>query len=179
MNSPLREELTTVFQMLSWQPDLPRIDSSFPLICKFMLEIYGCKSVSESLDELRLRLFKHSSKTSMRKLPPSTSSLYLHVLRSCYQAGWIWSNTINQEPSPPVSSFGWIEIEGKLTIKWIEDQNIDQPTSMLLNLAVKTCSCQYQERIDENNKKCDNFSCSKSGVKCLDQCKCSRMCTNT
>ena len=177
MKSSYRDELTMIFQFLSWRPDVSRIKLYFPVICKFIKNLYGCKSTNESLDAFKLRLFKNSSKTNMRELPPTSRSLFLHVLRSCYQAGWIWSNTINQEPNPPLNEFGWIESENGLKIQWIDEDNFEETTPMLLNLAIKTCSCQFQETSDLS-KKCINCSCFKAGVKCLNQCKCSRSCQN-
>ena len=105
MSCPMRDDITTVFQQLSWQPKRFSIDFGNSVLNRFVSYAY-MKSEME-LKLARLSIYTSSFKDSFRILPPSTDALELHILRSCYQAGWIWGNTLSQTQSSPPMEWGW------------------------------------------------------------------------
>ena len=93
--------------------------------------------VPGNLDEFRLKTLKSSSSNNLRKLPPSRSGLELHVRRASNQAGWVWGNAISQEPTPKLSEFGWIVVDGKPNILW----STDGTQTDIIDAITKTCKC--------------------------------------
>ena len=168
MNSPFESEITTAFQRLSWCPSEVTIKDCLPVINKFIVWVYGGKDVS--LNKFRLSLFKASSINNLRELPPSENGLELHVRRSQYQAGHVLGNSTSQLTTPPVDVSGWKLQNGTLLIDWTTS-NISHE---LLNKLIKTCKCQA----NTDNEKYKSCTCSTLELQCLDQCKCSRKCSN-
>ena len=83
-----KTELTTVFNQLSFHPSTTCVKSSMGIIEAFICHCYGNKTCN-NVDELRYSLFRTSIDNSFRDLPPSKIGLFYHVLRSCFQAGWL------------------------------------------------------------------------------------------
>ena len=79
--------------------------SSMGIIEAFICHCYGNKTCN-NVDELRYYLFRTSINNSFRDLSPSNIGPFYQVLRSCFQAGWVWGNTFIQEKTPCVSEFG-------------------------------------------------------------------------
>ena len=74
-----------------------------------------------SLETARYFMYKGSTSNKFRELPPAKDSLYLHVLRSAFQSGWVWGNTLTQNSRvPSVEEFGWILdlTENHIFMKW-------------------------------------------------------------
>ena len=89
MKSSNRDSITEAFQMLSWQPSPEIIKHCIVILEAYVAEFYGSKQICNDLNVLRWKLFKASSSNNIRELPPTKSSLHLHVLRASFQAGWI------------------------------------------------------------------------------------------
>lgn len=167
MNFEMKVYLTDVFRRLSWQPSNETQAGSLSIIDKFVSHVYA-KTTTRSLNELWFELFKSSSSNSFRELPPSRQSLELHIMRSAYQAGWVWGNSFCQETPPSVEDFGWIIHNGQLLVKWVKE-----PDEMKLPNLVKTCRCKSASK--SNNKRL-SCTCGKLDIACLEQCKCNRSC---
>ena len=113
----------TVFKQLSFHPSTTCVKSSMGIIEAFIIcHCYGNKTCN-NVDELRYSLFRTSLSNSFRDLPPSKIGLFYHVLRSCFQAGWVCGNTFLQEKTTCVSEFGWDIVTGTFQIKWIDEFN--------------------------------------------------------
>ena len=135
------------------------------IIEAFICHCYGNKTCN-NVDELRYSLFRTSINNSFRNLSPSKIGLFYHVLRSCFQAGWLWGNTFLQEKTPCVSEFGWDIVTGTLQIKYTDKFNQKTLHDVLI-----TCKCRAV-----TNTMCKNCKCGKENVSNLDQCNCSRKC---
>ena len=165
--------LTATFQQLSWLPKECSIIAALPILQQFVIEAYGGSKTDENLDIFRLELFKSGSSNNISsEIPPSKRGLNLHIRRSTYQSGWVWGNTISQEPSPQLEDFGW-KVTGsgiKLTIVWSPNMTGD-----LLKRITKTCSCK-SVKSDSSVKPCQSCVCRRGSVSCIEQCKCKRSC---
>ena len=170
MNSPVWNELTTAFQQLSWLPTRSVIDFNFGVIAEFVKSAYSNER-GLTLNELRFMLFSSSPSGNLRELPPSESALQQHILRSTYQAGWVWGNTLSQRPLPPVTDCGWKmnSSNNKLVMKWTDTAD-QMSTMMSLSNLLKTCKCA------KSTTECINCSCGRAGLKCLMFCNCKRRC---
>ena len=173
MNSSNYHSITEVFQMLSWQPSQETLVRCFVVLEAYIAEVYGSKQSVDNLNLLRWKLFKASSSNNIRELPPTTSSLHLHVLRAAFQAGWIWGNSVSQEPCPDAQTFGWKINNNVLCIQWCEQSHV-QNADKLFKLVTNTCKCSSKP----SPGKCKSCSCSSGELKlsCLNMCKCTRSC---
>ena len=127
MTYPKQEVITAAFQQLSWQPSAAVIESQFPAVEEFVAYSFGLKD-QKSVDEVRFEIFRSSSAGKLRELPPSQNSLKLHVLRSAYQSGWVWANTLSSQDLPLLTDWGWkYDQNSKIRIHWFkEDLNSGQ-----------------------------------------------------
>ena len=177
MSSSCVNELTAAFRLLSWLPTECIIQSCLPVVNNFIKSVFSGNGKSKqfkTLGDLRYQMFKASTNSNFRELPPTEQSLELHLRRSCYRSGWVWGNTTCQEPAPRVENFGWIVRTDKLLIKWIA-----QPTDpTILERLIRTCKCKPIEADKLADKKCKTCSRGKTGIPCLDQCNCQRSCVS-
>ena len=107
LNTP--EDITSVFTRLSWLPSHETVEANLQILERFVVAGYNTnvKSAELSLDEVRYNLYTVSPKMDLRVLPPSKNALRLHILRSAYQAGWIWGNSVSQHTPPDTIDWGW------------------------------------------------------------------------
>ena len=170
MSNEKKEEITHAFKVLSWTRNKHDVNTVLPVIEQFVCSSYGFPLLS-SVNEVRFRIYCTSTTKNLRHLPPSRAALEMHVLRSTFQSGCIWGNTLSQEDPPDVTNWGWTVAEsGTLSFKWT-DINPDNNT-MTLNQLVKTCKCS------KANTKCTTCNCGKLKFKCLKFCSCRRSCVN-
>ena len=168
-------EVIEAFRLLSWLATECVIQSCLPVVSNFIKFVFAGNGKSKqfkTLGELRYHMFKASTNSNFRELPPTEHSLELYIRRSCYQAGWVWGNTTCQEPAPPVENFGWIMHTDKLSVKWIGEPT--DPT--ILERLIRTCKCKPIELDKLTDKKCKTCTCGITGMPCLEQCNCQRSC---
>lgn len=175
MHSQRHEELTEAFIKLSWLSSEETIQECLPILEEFLEVAYG-GAYSGNLNEFRLKSFKASASNNLRELPPSRSGLELHVRRASYQAGWVWGNTVSQEPTPKLSEFGWTVVDGRPEIRW----SIDGSKANIIDKVTKTCKCKVSSSSQNQPKdKCTSCMCAKAKLSCLEHCKCLRQCENS
>ena len=122
---------------------------------QFVIEIYSVSKSfkSTSLGETRRQKSITSTDSNLRNLPPSRDALLQHTKRACYQAGYLWSETISNVELPDPTNWGWKRsINGTLLPLWVAE----------------LCSIQI-----------DTFIMTCKGYKqlhCLTFCGCSRNC---
>ena len=169
MAYPARDEITATFQQLSWLPSKQTVDASFKTMEKFVTAAFTCDKVT-SINEARYEMFSSSANNNLRDLPLTENALRMHILRSAYQSGWVWGNSLSQKLPTPVTQWGWVMVpeQNRLHIKW-QDINNDSNNVSLATI-VKTCSCRSTKAT------CTNCMCGKNGFKCLKYCNCKRMC---
>ena len=72
-----------------------------------------------TLSNVRFQVFETSTSTNFRSLPPAEDALYQQVLRSCFQAGWVWGYAVHQNNIPSKSEWGWFIDEARqLYMTW-------------------------------------------------------------
>ena len=76
---------------------------------KFVLEIYAVRKVA-SLTQARLDKFLMSTGNDLRKLPPNRQALIHHTKRTCYQAGYLWRELIDNFDQPDQKPWGWEKV---------------------------------------------------------------------
>lgn len=118
---------------------------------EFVCLLFGSRRL-KSVNTLRFQTFKRKYESENRiidlsLLPPCRSSLYLHILRSCYVAR-IWRLSLTSCPQlPAVESHGWTE-DNK--VKWIETAFPDDVASILLTDGFE--EEEYEEGSDESDE---------------------------
>ena len=164
-NNTHKDEITSVFTKLSDQPPLIT-DIGMNILEQFVIEIYSVSKSFKytSLGEMRLQKFITSIDNNLCNLPPSCDALLQHAKRVCYQARYLWRETISNVELPDPTIWGWKRsISGTLLPLWVAEL-----CSIQIDTFIKTCEC-YKEL-------CKNCKCSRSGLHCLTFCGCSRNC---
>ena len=95
----------------------------------------------------------------------SREGLIEHTKRSCYQAGYIWQECLDNVVQPEPTQWGWTKKEGKLVPRWKAVKTFD------ISSVTSTCSCKINS--------CKNCKCYKNEKACLPFCFCRRTCGNT
>ena len=164
MNFPLRDSLTETFNKLSQCPTEEEVIGSQGILQTFVSYAYS-KKIDMDLDELCFNMFEKSSSNELRTLPPSKDALLQHILRSSYQAGWVWGNTLLQHIPPPPELWGCKIYQGHLRLHW---KSLD--VNQHLQKIISVCQCR--------TNKCNACKCAKTDQKCLKFCNCCRKCEN-
>ena len=166
---PRQNEVTKAFEQLSWNPQREVIVNNMAEIEQFVNHCYGQAQI-QSVNEARFQMFTSSVSGNLRELPPSRNSLELHIMRSAYQSGWIWGNTLSQAVCPPVTEWGWLCANGiSLEIEWYR-RNSGISEVMTLAKLIKTCKCK------QSNTSCKRCNCSRLKFGCLKFCNCKQTC---
>ena len=162
MSSPMRDDVTTTFQQLSWLPNENSVAQGIQTIARFVT--YAYIKTETNLNSARLNIYTSSVKGDLRALPPSADALNLHVRRCCYQAGWIWGNTLSQQEHMAPEHWGWHIYQDRLFITWATTVELG---TKHLSVIIRTCNCI--------KAKCNSCRCANMG--CLNFCSCRRKCT--
>ena len=160
-NSEYKDEFTRVFKELGDQPEVVTVEQ-MEKIEQFIFLLYG---VSEgSLAAHRLNKFQKSTDDDVRKLPPSREALSQHVKRSCYQAGYLWQESLSDLSLPEPTEWGWTydAINGYIPLWLSAFSSVD------LEKFITTCTCI--------TAKCKQCKCAKSELACIRMCRCDRKC---
>ena len=171
INEP--EDITSAFTQLSWLPTAEILEENFQALQNFVVAAYNPKEPEMTLGETRYNLFIMSAKMDLRLLPPSKKALKMHILRSSYQAGWIWGNVVSQRAPPDATSWGWTmsHSDNRLQVLW-QPPEVDSSSSNALVLLLKSCKCSGER------SKCTVCNCGKLKLPCINPCSCNRKCMN-
>ena len=132
----------------------------FPVLQEMIDQCYGIKGC-DSIHDARYRKFYTKAKATTHK-----DELHLHCKRANYVT-CIWKSALTATVNPPYpSGYGWLEANGLLEIKWMNQK--PAPDSLLGFLA---CDCK---KSGCQNNRC---VCVSNGLYCTDLCDCST-CTN-
>ena len=169
---PLKDLLTEAFCDLSFCPTQATLVKHQGVMVRFLAFAYT-KSYEADLQNaadlgaLRFSRFMTSPTTNLRAMMPAPGSYGLHIMRSAYQAGWVWGNTLEQRTPPPTEDWGWLIHEGKLYIQWTLSSN----GPVMLSEVISVYKCR--------KALCKQCKCAKSNKPCLTFCGCNRKCTKT
>ena len=133
------------------------------LLENYVLELYGCRDIS--LAAARLDKFNKSNDNDLRSLPPSKDALRQHVLRACYQAGYLWRQSIGELHIPDLKDWG---LEQESVGAFFNPVLTTEKSPVTITEFIKTCSCKTD--------KCKICSCATAKLQCLSMCGCSRAC---
>ena len=160
LNSPKRDELTKVFKELGNQPK-EVTSAHMERIVEYFQILYGFDSTFAAD---RLNKFRKSTDGDLRKLAPSKQALLQHTKRACFQAGYVWKESIEDLFLPSPTLWGWLfdEVHG-FGPCWLSSNS-----SCDLDKFVTTCSCK--------TGKCERCKCATADLPCIRMCGCIRVC---
>ena len=161
-------DLTDAFQHLSWLPTTEMVQSSLKVVEQFVSHLYLKQELD--LDKARFLMFSAATNLDLRELPPCKTALKQHILRSAFQAGWIWGNTLSERPPPSKFEWGWNmnADEKSLTINWCPSP---PATAVTCKTLTATCKCRGV------GSTCNSCTCGRDNMQCLSSCTCKRNCT--
>ena len=162
MNCSYKDEMTELFTQLGKSPS-DVTDNQMSLLERYILELYGSRA--SSLGSARLDRFNKSSDNDLRALPPSRDALRQHVLRACYQSGYLWRQSVEEVVLPDPKDWGWdLDTVGAYyNPVWTTNQS-----SVSIKDFTKTCSCK--------TGKCKSCNCASAKLPCLSMCGCGKSC---
>ena len=156
-----RSDFDEIFIRLGNRPsDLTEADMN--VIESFVMKMYA-KLSKISLIDLKIDMFKSLTDNDLRKLPPSRTALEQRTRRACYQAGYIWQESVGNFTLPNPENWGWVFEGNMYQPRWQQGKCPIAIESLTL-----TCSC--------HKGTCKNCKCSKSGLACISMCGCNRNC---
>ena len=119
---------------------------SLPAIERFTVLLYHRSSNCVTANDCRRDLFCQGR--SIDNIPPSSSALWKHLLRSSYVAGYIWGQSmISHQALPDVEEWGWKLVDGKLVPHWS-----DLPEATLAIRDLIKCMCKSDKGCRERRK---------------------------
>ena len=101
------DDVTTAFQQLSWLPERETVAAHMNTIEQFVVAAFAphaTAGVAKDINQTRFQMSSDLISGIIRDLPPSRRALEMHVLRSGFQSGWVWGNTISARTPPPVAN---------------------------------------------------------------------------
>ena len=105
MKQQAQDNITSVFQHLSWLPSEDILGPGHDEFEKFVMKAFLTNiHAGNTITETRLSLFISSTSNNLQELPPCKNALELHIIRSAYQVGWIWGYTLSQQ-QPATSAY--------------------------------------------------------------------------
>ena len=170
LSNDMWSNVSSSFQQLSWLPTMDTVRNNYKVIETFVASLYLKSKETMTVNDVRFELYANSSSDNFRELPPSRDALEQHILRSSYQAGWIWGNTLAQQLPPSKLQWGWKThpSQSGILIKWTGEVVEDRLTTV--SMVTATCKC------DANISKCTSCKCARLKLTCLRYCSCKKGC---
>ena len=127
---------------------------------RFVCRLYSNNETYTNINEIRCKMFKKGAKEP-EKLPPTQSSLHLHIKRAHYQCRiWLASCIAQPDIGSPVGN-GWNKDDASGNI--VPDLMCDEPFP-LDYLSLTQCQCKNCE-----SRRC---GCRVKGLRCTAGCGC-------
>ena len=133
-------ELTETLLNLTHNPHTSIMDiDDMKQLERFTVLMYSRSSSATSVDEARLQLFTHGSRT-LEALPPTKAALYQHVQRAILQAYFFWKQSVSsQQVIPDLARWGW-KLDEKVK-QWVPFRT-DLPDASSACYLLLHCGCQ-------------------------------------
>ena len=156
----LYPDVSEAFAMLSNRPSDEDIETSLPLLERFVVLLYHRTSNCDDVNSCRRELFCNGR--AIDNIPPTQDALHQHVRRAAYIGGYVWgSSLLPVMDLPSFETYGW---NADATPHWT---NLPQASKGLQELV--KCGC---------TKGCSgNCKCSRASLPCTELCKCKGTCT--
>jgi hypothetical protein len=132
-----------------------------PIIERFTVLIYDRKSKETNVNSARKELYMQQGR-SIDNIPPTQDALKHHTLRSVYQAGYVWGQCLEPNPSlPSPDEWGWKKSETNqhYVPLWTSIPEVSAACQSLIK-----CTCKGQT--------CTRCKCFKAGLPCSPLCTC-------
>lgn len=158
-------EITEVFQRLSTTPD-EVTDADLKELERYVVLLYSRTSQLTDVNEARKHLFSYCNR-NLENIPPSRAALLQHVKRAAYQAGYVWGQTLEANPTlPSPSEWGWkLDSERIWVPLWSTLPEASKGCRELI-----TCACK---------KRCTGrCQCAKASLPCTQLCFCGGQCAD-
>lgn len=158
-------EITEVFQRLSATPD-EVTEADLKELERYVVLLYSRTSQLTDVNEARKHLFSYCNR-NLENIPPSRAALLQHVKRAAYQAGYVWGQTLEANPTlPSPSEWGWkLDSERIWVPLWSTLPEASKGCRELI-----TCACK---------KRCTGrCQCAKASLPCTQLCFCGGQCAD-
>lgn len=131
---------------------------------RFVVLMYCRTSDEMCVDVARMTLFSKMSR-NIENIPPTRAALEQHIMRSSYQSGHVWGQSLELQPAiPNVTDWGW---ETSTTAGYIPNWTT-LPVAEAACMELISCKCA---------KSCKgNCKCFKANLECTQLCKCAGNC---
>ena len=111
--------VTTAFSELSNCPTTIT-EEHITLIQRYVVLLYDKTSSLADVNDCRQVLFTKKSR-SIENIPPTKAALFQHIKRTCYQAGYVWSQCLDEIMElPNPCNWGWIKSSTGYEPVWSE-----------------------------------------------------------
>ena len=162
------EDITSILERLSNAPSKSVVDEMLPDIERFIILIFDRTSTCTKVDQCRQNLFTKKGR-SIENIPPTCAALYQHIIRSVYQAGYVWNQaTRPQQILPSPTDWGWTQLEnGSFQPVW---STLPEASSICRELIKCGCSEKLGCR--------GHCKCKRATLKCTGLCNCEGNCDN-
>ena len=132
---------------------------------RFVVLLYDRSSTNATVDTARKHMFVHKGR-QFDNIPPTRAALDQHVLRTAYQAGCVWGQSLVPAPSlPSPQDWGWSLENDQWVPLWTTLPDVVHSCQELIS-----CSCVKGCR--------GRCSCAKNDLRCSNLCRCSEQCNN-
>ena len=160
------EDLTNSLLQIFEQPTIDVVESSFPIIQRFVVLLYDRTSTDTDVNLLRKYLFATKGR-SLEGIPPTKDALYQHLKCAVYQGGFCWGQAVaTNQDLPKPEDWGWKLNQQKYEIEW----TILPEVSKICKELIK-CGCK---------KGCTGrCKCKQASLKCTELCKCRGDCNES
>ena len=142
-------------------------ENVFAEIEQFVVILYSRTCPASTVNGARRYLFA-KRKRSQVNIPPSQASLLQHIKRAAFQAGHLWSPSLNAAPVyPSPSDWGWQRDEdGRWTSYWTK-----LPDASKACIEFTRCGCNPKKGCRRMCK------CLRASLNCTELCKCCGSCS--